>query len=93
MVMGHEIDYDRLPAHIRDGVRDYIERGHLPGDFLRAVIANNLSQSFGYADEINRARLFEILSFFHNEAPGQCWGTPALMAAWHSGGGLIGGKR
>jgi hypothetical protein len=88
--MGHDIDYKRLPAHIRSGVRDYIERGHLPGDFLRAVISNNLSQSFGYADEINRARLFKIVSFFHNEVPGPCWGSVDKMHAWAAQGGLSG---
>jgi hypothetical protein len=88
--MGHDIDYERLPGHIRDGVRDYIERGHLPGDFLRAVISNHLSQSFGYADEINRERLYDIVGFFHNEAPGPCWGSVDKMHAWAAQGGLVG---
>lgn len=90
MVMGHDIDYGLLPAHIRSGVQVYIETGRLPGHFLQAVISNNLSTSFGLADEISRERLFDIVSFFHNEAPGPCWGSVEKMHAWAAQDGLSG---
>lgn len=76
------INYEILPSHLRGGLQRYIEQGEIPGGFLQAVIANNLCESFGRADEVNRVRMFDIVNFMHNEAPGQCWGSPAKMKAW-----------
>ena len=76
------IQYDMLPEHIRGGTQRYIENGITPGSFLTAVICNDLSESFGRADETNRARLFDIVSFFYNEAPGPCWGSRDKMDKW-----------
>ena len=85
-----DINYNLLPTHIHPGVQDYIEHGHLPGSFLQAVICNDLFQSFGRADEINHERMFHIVSFFYNEAPGQCWGSPKKMQVWAEHNGLDG---
>ena len=84
-----DIDYMRLPAHIRTAVQTYIETGKIPGDFLRAVICNDLSQSFARADPVSRERLFDIVQFFHNEAPNKCWGSSQKMTAWSQSGGLL----
>ena len=83
-------DYTKLPEHIRHGVKIYIEHGIEPGDFLTAVISNDLKGSFAVADEINRDRLFDIVSFFYNEAPMDCWGSRERMAAWIKHSGLAG---
>ena len=90
MILGHDIDYSLLLAHIRSGIQVYIERGVIPGHFLQAVICNDLSRAFGQADEINRERLHDIVRFFHNEAPGPCWGSREKMHAWAAQGGLSG---
>ncbi len=87
---GQDINYDLLPDHLRGGVREYIEHGHLPGHFLTAVIKNDLGNACNHADETNRLRLFDIVSFFYNEAPSDCWGTPSLMEAWRNHSGLAG---
>lgn len=76
------LDYSGLPTHIQGGVRHYIEHGDPVGYFLTQVIQNNLSGALSQADEINRARIFDIVSWFYNEAPGQCWGSPDNMHAW-----------
>lgn len=76
------LNYKQLPAHIRHGVQKYIEEGVIPGSFLQAVITNNLSESFGRADNVNRERLSDIVNFFYNEAPSQCWGSAEKMQAW-----------
>ena len=83
-------DYTLLPSGLRRGVQEYIEHGRLPGGFLTAVIQNNLSESFGSADENNRRRLFDIVQFFYNEAPSACWGSKEAMVAWVKRGGLHG---
>ncbi|GAG54996.1 unnamed protein product, partial [marine sediment metagenome] len=63
------INYSKLPSHIRASTKRYIEHGVKPGDFLTAVICNDLKESFARADEINTERMFDIVSFFYNEAP------------------------
>ena len=85
-----DINYNLLPEHIAAGAQRYIERGEDVGDFLRAVICNDLKESFGRADAVNRARMFEIVSFFYNEAPGSCWGSPQAMTKWMQHQGMQG---
>jgi len=84
------IDYKRLPKHIRGGAKRYIEDGISPGSFLSAVICNNLTESFARADETNISKMFDIVRFFYNEAPSQCWGSPKEMEDWVEKGGLHG---
>ena len=79
---GDEMKYNLLPEHIRRGVKNYIERGIIPGDFLQAVICNNLKESFNRADDINITRMLDIVDFFYNEAPFLCWGSEEKMYKW-----------
>jgi hypothetical protein len=65
-----EPDWELLPEHLRESVRMYIDEKLHPGAFLAAVGANNLFQAVRYADEENRARLADIVSFFWRYAPG-----------------------
>jgi hypothetical protein len=76
-------DYSILPEHMREAAERWIENGIYPGSFLTAVIHNDLVEAVGRADFINRNRLHDIVSFFYNEAPSPCWGSPALAKAWH----------
>ena len=80
--MVQDINYQRLPPHLQGGVVRYIEQGTPPGDFLTAVITNNLRLAVGHADDISLAALPEIVRFFHNESPSGCWGTPEKMKLW-----------
>jgi len=79
------LNYSLLPEHLRGGVQRYIENRVKPGSFLQAVICNNLKESFARADEINIALMFDIVNFFHNEVPGNCWGSPERMEGWLKG--------
>jgi len=79
-----------LPEHIRGGVKRYVEEGIEPGGFLRAVISNDLSGAFGKADSINSANLENIIKWFYNYAPSQCWGSPEKMVKWMKKGGMKG---
>ena len=76
------INYDRLPFGLRGAVYRYVEFGVPPGDFLTAVLCNDLRAACGLADDNNRGRLFEIVSWFYNEAPEPCWGSPERVRAW-----------
>lgn len=60
----------------------YIEHGIRPGDFLQAVIRNDLANAVGYADEHNLANLPAYVGYFYNEAPSLCWGSQDHMDQW-----------
>lgn len=79
------LDYTGLPEGLRVGMCRYIEGGILPGSFLKAVLANDLMNACAHADHVNRQRLFDIVDWLYNEAPGNCWGSPEKMQVWIDG--------
>ena len=83
-----DINYSKLPEHMQGAARRYIEKGHPPGQFLTAVICNDLFKAVGHADEENQKALVTWVKFFYNEAPGECWRDKENMDAWMSIGGL-----
>ena len=72
----------RVPYHTHDGIIRYVLFGISPGGFLTAVICNDLTESFGRADEENREALFDIVNWFYNCAPLSCWKSAANMNLW-----------
>jgi len=76
---GFYIRNDMLPA-----IRRYIEHGMLPGDFLQAVICNDLTEACGRADDENMKNLGAYVAYFYNEVPRVCWGSKERMQAWNA---------
>ncbi len=85
-----EINYSRLPAHMQDGMRLYIENGIPPGSFQTAVLSNDLMGAFRRADDVNRLAMLDYATFLHNEAPCGCFGSPEHVKDWIAQGGLAG---
>jgi len=79
-----------IPGYMREGIEEYVQLGTEPGDFLGAVISNNLKAAVLYADDINIANLPAYVNYFYNYAPIDCWGSEAEMERWVESGGLIG---
>jgi len=71
-----------IPAHMVEGLVLYVEHGITPGDFLLAVLRNDLVEAAAHADEINKHLLFEYADVMWNYLPSTCWGSPALVRAW-----------
>lgn len=88
-----QIDYAALPDDLREPLRRYIESGLPTGHFLGAVLQNDLREACARADVFNRARLFEIVSWLYNQAPGSCWGSPERFREWVQRGGLAGPRK
>ena len=80
-------NYDIYPGNTAGGAKRWIENRIMPGDFLTAVIQNNLTEALGRADDENRVAIFDIVSWWYNEAPAPCWGSPEKVKAWASGEG------
>jgi hypothetical protein len=65
-----------------DALNRYVV-GHVPtGDFLLAVLSNNLVESFAHADDENLAAMHEITKYIYNMMPSKCWGSPEKVEAW-----------
>ena len=72
----------RIRSDMLDAIKRYTEDHEPRGDFLRAVISNDLRNAVGYADDDNLTNLPAFVAYFHNIAPGPCWGSPEKYLAW-----------
>lgn len=84
------INYERLPPHLRDEMKRYIDIGQPTGGFLQAALENNLTESYARADEMSWRNIRSIIGFLYNEAPTLCYGSAAKVADWIAKGGLAG---
>ena len=82
-----------LPEHMRDGMQLYVDHGIEPGSFMTSVLANDLKQACACADDINRYRIFDIVSYCYNYIPSQSWGSYERVEAWIKQGGMLGRNR
>lgn len=71
-----------VPEGLIGGLVRYIIHGIQPGQFLTAVLSNDLMEAFGRADLESREAMFQIVLFLYNDAPGASFGSPERMAAW-----------
>ena len=55
---------------------------HQAGDFLTAVITNDLKNAVTYADDMNRLLLSEIVKWCYNNIPAPCWGSMEIAKKW-----------
>ena len=82
--IGYETYGTSIPNRMAIKIDEYIEEGAPVGDFLTAVICNNLQDAVGHADPENLANLRAFTSYFYNYAPSPCWGSPEKMEAWRA---------
>ena len=74
--------YDRTPGpyptiqpHILDALDVYAKEGRSVGDFLRAVLANDLLEAVGRADPKNLLVIRAIAMYVNHELPHACHGS------------------
>ena len=75
-------EYAKIPAHMQEALRRYVLGHRKPGDFLYAVICNDLQKAVGHADEQQLPLLRTYVRWFYNIAQGNCWGSPERMKGW-----------
>jgi hypothetical protein len=74
--------YMAIPERMRGAIRRYLHDRIPPGDFLTAVICNDLRNAINRADSENLPLLKLYVQWFYNVAPGNCHGSYAVMQAW-----------
>lgn len=80
--MEYDVNYSLIPEHVRPRMKRYLERGLRPGEFVVAVLENNLVQSVCRADRVNLAQIVEWAKFLYNEMPMESWGSKEKVNAW-----------
>ena len=65
-----------------DALDRYAQHRQPVGDFLRAVLENNLQSAVGHADDDNLRNLPAFVGYLYNEMPSPCWGSPEKVKAW-----------
>jgi hypothetical protein len=73
-----------IPERMAPALDAWIEHGKLPGEFLQAVLCNDLRDAISRADRENLVALPAYIGYLYNEAPGGCWGSPAKVDAWQA---------
>jgi len=75
-------EYAAIPPYLMEALQRYIAHGYAPGNFLLAVLRNDLKAAVAHADLANQAILPVYVRFLYNRAPWACWGSPAHVTAW-----------
>lgn len=78
-------EYGTLPPLVIDTLDRYLKRRIPTGSFLRAVLANDLFEAVGRADEQNKLLIPIIVKYIYNEFPSSCHGSYARVDAWLAG--------
>jgi len=64
------------------GLKRYTRQGIKPGDFLCAVIRNDLRGAVERADDEMIHVIPAIVEYLYNHAPIGCWGHPGAIETW-----------
>ena len=71
-----------IPDRILKSLHRY-STDHVPtGDFLRAVLSNDLFGAVRRADDESLKAIGEICKHVYNELPAECWGSREVVAKW-----------
>ncbi len=70
-------------AHsMKDSIDRYVDIGCPAGDFLCAVLSNDLFEACAHADEYNSISLASICNYIYNYTPSICWGSLQAYTDW-----------
>lgn len=79
-----------IPDYMQEGLVEYILHGRPVGNFLTAVLSNDLKEACARADITNQYALPKYVMFLYNYAPVGCWGDYEKVESWAERGGLVG---
>lgn len=85
-----DANWDIIPEYMHGAVARYVVHGIEPGDFLGAVIENDLMRAAGKADDTNANCLFQWASFLYTSFPRGSYGSPETRKEWQKAGGMSG---
>lgn len=78
----------RIPKYMQGGLTRWILDGDPAGDFIMAIMRNDLQQTCNRADPTNASLIYDYVSFMYNYAPMGCWGSEENVRDWFKHRGL-----
>jgi hypothetical protein len=75
-------EYAAIPERMREGLKRYVIDRLRPGDFITAVVRNDLRNAVSRADDENLPLIPLYVQWFYNTAPARCHGSPEAFAEW-----------
>lgn len=81
-----------VPDYMQGAVVRYVMHGIAPGNFLTAVLCNDLKEAFARADDDNIYAMKGWVQFMYNYMPSNSHGSPELFRDWINRGGLVGNE-
>lgn len=83
LVNNKPIRYDLVPVrYMEDGLRLYLEDGTMPGDFMEAILRNDLMTACAHADATNKHNIFQWAEWLYNYAPMGSYGSSENVQNW-----------
>lgn len=82
IMMRFDGEYEAIPEDMRQAMKRYVLEGRETGDFLTAVICNDLQRAVSRADLKNLPLLQTYVRWFYNVAPSDCHGSAQHMRDW-----------
>jgi hypothetical protein len=83
-------EFAKIPEHTRSSLTYYVTDGQPVGDFLYAVLKNDLQEAIARADTQHRAAIDAIARWIAHVAPPTCSGSEARIKAWYAHHGING---
>ena len=75
-------EYENIPETTQGALTRYVEKRIAAGNFLYAVLTNDLFGAIAHADDSNVKALPAITRYIYNHMPGNCWGDKKTVATW-----------
>ena len=80
----------RIPVGLHDGLILWVSNGTPPGDFLWAVLVNDLMGAFARADDDSKRAMGDLVMWLYNNSPAGCFGSVEKVRRWADHGGIGG---
>jgi len=77
-----------IPLGIKEKIDRFVEKGIPTGEFLKAVLTNNLYEAFNTSDDVESDHLYDVVMYVKNHTPPKCHGSVGNYWSWAEGGGL-----
>ncbi len=71
-----------IEPRFKESIDAWVESGRPTGDFLKAVIENDLKEAIGRADISALDNLPHIVAYLYNDCPSECWGSTTNKLEW-----------
>jgi hypothetical protein len=81
--------YPEIPSYMHRDIIRYVVDRRLSGNFLTAIVSNDLQRAFAYGDSANIKALHSWVKLMYNWAPAECWGREEVVAEWIEGKDIV----